>query len=119
MQLQTFADLEDELARTTDYEKEQGYRYTGKTFDLSRMNALLDALGRPERSFASIHVAGTKGKGSTAATAAALLRSTGASPVGLYTSPHLVHLRERIRLNGHAATEEDWLLAARSVIEKG
>src|SRR5947209_17955432 len=109
MRLQTFSDIEDVLARVTDYEKELGYRYTGKTFDLSRMQALLDALGRPERAFASIHVAGTKGKGSTSATAAALLRSTGAAPVGLYTSPHLVHMRERIRVNGNPASEEDWL----------
>src|SRR4051794_8363670 len=111
MRLQSLNDLEDLLAQVTDYEKEQGYRYTGKTFDLARMNALLDRLGHPEHAFAAIHVAGTKGKGSTSATASALLRSTGAAPVGLYTSPHLVHLRERIRLNGHPASEEDWLNA--------
>lgn len=119
MRLQSLSDLEDVLAQVTDYEKEQGYRYTGKTFDLARMNELLERLGRPERTGAKIHVAGTKGKGSTSATAAALLRSTGAAPVGLYTSPHLIHLRERIRLNGHSASEEDWLAAARVVVEHG
>ncbi|MBI3722701.1 bifunctional folylpolyglutamate synthase/dihydrofolate synthase [bacterium] len=114
--LETFADLEDIFAEVTDYEKETGYRYARKTFDLSRMEALLDRLSRPERSFASILVAGTKGKGSTTATAATLLRTTGASPVGLYTSPHLIHLRERIRLNARIATEEEWLAAARRVV---
>jgi dihydrofolate synthase/folylpolyglutamate synthase len=116
MRLETFADLEEALAQLTDYEKETGYRYTGKTFDLSRMRALLGRLGEPQTSFASIHVAGTKGKGSTSATAAALLRSTGAAPVGLYTSPHLIHLRERIRVNGRCAADEDWLEAARAVL---
>ncbi len=119
MRLETFADLEEALSRVTDYEKEQGYRYTGKTFDLARMNVLLERLGRPEKSSPTLHVAGTKGKGSTAATAAALLRATGASPVGLYTSPHLGHLSERIRVNGRAASEEDWLVAARAVLAEG
>ena len=44
---------------------------------------------------------------------------TGAAPIGLYTSPHLVHMRERIRVNGNPATEEDWLAAAREVIPHG
>jgi dihydrofolate synthase/folylpolyglutamate synthase len=119
MKLETLSDLEDALAQLTDYEKELGYRYTGKTFDLSRMEALLDRLGRPERAYATIHVAGTKGKGSTSATAACVLRATGAAPVGLYTSPHLVRLQERIRMNGRPAADEDWLAAAREVIPLG
>src|SRR5437899_996573 len=77
--LETLADLEELLSRVTDYEKETGYRYSGGTFDLARMRELLGRLGHPERAFASIHVAGTKGKGSVSATAAALLRTTGAS----------------------------------------
>jgi dihydrofolate synthase/folylpolyglutamate synthase len=117
--LERFSDLEDLLAEVTDYEKELGYRYTGKTFDLARMHALLGRLGRPEKGRASIHVAGTKGKGSTSATAAAILRTTGAAPVGLYTSPHLVHLRERVRLNGRALPDDDWLAAARAVLTHG
>jgi dihydrofolate synthase/folylpolyglutamate synthase len=116
LRLETFSDLEDILARVTDYEKESGYRYTGGTFDLARMHELLERSNHPERAFASIHVAGTKGKGSVSAMASAILRTTGAAPVGLYTSPHLVHLRERVRVGGRSADEEDWLGAARAVV---
>jgi len=85
------------LFTATDYEKMQRVRYNADTFSLDRMEALLGALGSPERRFRSVHVAGTKGKGSTAAILHALalecrLRS------GLYTSPHLVDIRERIRV---------------------
>lgn len=116
LRLASLADLEDLLARVTDYEKETGYRYSGGTFDLARMRELLERASHPERSFASVHVAGTKGKGSTSATAAALLRASGASPVGLYTSPHLVHLRERIRLDGAPAPDALWLEAAAAIV---
>ena len=57
------------------------------------------AMGHPERQFASVHVAGTNGKGSTASMIAAIAQAAGRR-TGLYTSPHLVHLTERIRLNG-------------------
>ena len=65
---------------------------------LSRTRALLAALGNPERSFRSALVAGTNGKGSTAAAAAAVLRAAGVR-AGLYTSPHLVAVTERIRVD--------------------
>ena len=65
---------------------------------LSRTRALLASLGSPERSFRSLLVGGTNGKGSTAAFAAAILRAAGVR-TGLYTSPHLVEVTERIRLD--------------------
>ena len=66
----------------------------------------LDAhLGHPHRNYATIHVAGTNGKGSTAHLIAATLQSAGLR-VGLYTSPHLVDFRERIRVNGEPVSEE-------------
>ncbi len=68
-------------------------------FDLQHMRVLLDALGHPERRFRSILVAGTNGKGSTAATLASILLTAG-HRTGLYTSPHLVRINERIRING-------------------
>lgn len=67
---------------------------------------LLDNLfGNPHRKFRSIHIGGTNGKGSTAHTIAAVLQSAGMK-VGLYTSPHLVDFRERIRVNGEKISEE-------------
>ncbi len=63
------------------------------------MRALLHAIGNPERLLRTLHIGGTNGKGSTAAMAAAMLQASG-KRVGLYTSPHLVEFRERIRVNG-------------------
>jgi dihydrofolate synthase/folylpolyglutamate synthase len=68
-------------------------------FGLERTIALLRALGDPHRSFPSLHIAGTNGKGSSVATAEALLRAKGLR-VGTYTSPHLIDFRERIVVNG-------------------
>src|SRR5262245_9751118 len=76
-----------------------GGRYAGQPYDLRRMARLLDALGHPERGFTSVHIAGTKGKGSTAHFAEAIFRAHGLR-TGLYTSPHLVSMLERIRLDG-------------------
>lgn len=67
--------------------------------DLDNTHRLMDHLGHPERSFRSIHVAGTNGKGSVCHSLAAILQRAGYK-VGLYTSPHLVDFRERIRING-------------------
>ena len=76
-------------------------------FDLSHMRVLLAALGHPEKSFPSVLIAGTNGKGSTAATLASIVRASGLK-VGLYTSPHLVHINERIRINGAAISDDDF-----------
>lgn len=67
--------------------------------DLGNIQALCDALGNPEKKFKSIHVAGTNGKGSSSHFLAAILQRAGYK-TGLYTSPHLIDFRERIRLNG-------------------
>src|ERR1700693_1881774 len=68
-------------------------------FDLTHMRVLLAALDNPERRFPSVLVAGTNGKGSTAATLASVLQASGLR-TGLYTSPHLVRINERIRIVG-------------------
>ena len=78
-------------------------------FDLAHMRVLLAALGHPEKSFASVLVAGTNGKGSTAATLASILQAAGLKS-GLYTSPHLVHINERIRVNGKPIDDSDFAL---------
>jgi dihydrofolate synthase / folylpolyglutamate synthase len=76
-------------------------------FDLAHMRVLLEALDHPERSFPSILIAGTNGKGSTAATLASILRASGLK-TGLYTSPHLVRINERIRVNGGEISDDDF-----------
>jgi dihydrofolate synthase/folylpolyglutamate synthase len=68
-------------------------------FDLAYMREMLDALGHPEHRFPSVLIAGTNGKGSTAATLASILRAS-SYRTGLYSSPHLVRINERIRVNG-------------------
>jgi len=74
-------------------------------WSLGPTEGLLDVLGHPERRFPSVHVAGTNGKGSTCAFIAAELRARGRR-VGLYTSPHLVSVRERVAVNGVPITEQ-------------
>ncbi|MGB2797644.1 MAG: folylpolyglutamate synthase/dihydrofolate synthase family protein, partial [Phycisphaerae bacterium] len=97
MGLDTYEAALNYLFGATDYEKMQRVRYNADTFSLDRVEALLGALGSPERRFRSVHVAGTKGKGSTAAILHALALECGLK-TGLYTSPHLVDIRERIRV---------------------
>jgi dihydrofolate synthase/folylpolyglutamate synthase len=70
-----------------------------RKFTLDAMRALLEALGHPERKFATVLIAGTNGKGSTAATLAAIGSAAGLR-TGLYTSPHLLRVNERIRVSG-------------------
>jgi len=78
-------------------------------FDLAHMRVLLTALGHPETKFASLLIAGTNGKGSTASTLASILQASGLK-TGLYTSPHLVRINERIRLNGESISDDDFAL---------
>ncbi|MFH1577786.1 MAG: folylpolyglutamate synthase/dihydrofolate synthase family protein [Candidatus Omnitrophota bacterium] len=79
-----------------DYEKALQYPYA-ETFKLERIKQLLDALGNPQDALKCIQVAGTKGKGSTCAFVAYILRQA-QFKVGLYTSPHLSDFKERIRI---------------------
>ena len=86
---------------------------------LENIRALLARLGDPDRGMTFLHVAGTNGKGSVCANLAALLGACGYRRVGLYTSPHLVSFRERIRVDGEpipAAFIVDWLRGARPAI---
>ncbi len=84
------------------------YQRQGKTAfkkDLTNIQAFAEHLGHPERTFKSIHVAGTNGKGSTSHLVASVLQQSGYK-VGLYTSPHLKDFRERIKINGDMISEE-------------
>ncbi|MBI3953712.1 MAG: bifunctional folylpolyglutamate synthase/dihydrofolate synthase, partial [Chloroflexi bacterium] len=87
------------LQGLTDFEKSPTVLYSAANYDLRRLHDLLDRLGRPHLSAPTVHIAGTKGKGSTAALIAAALQEAGYR-VGLYTSPHLHSFRERIAVNG-------------------
>src|SRR5664279_4720714 len=78
-----------------------------RKFSLHEIGILLGALGDPERAFPSVLIAGTNGKGSTAATLASILSASGLK-TGLYTSPHLVRINERIRVNGEEISDDDF-----------
>lgn len=78
-------------------------------FDLKYMHVLLNALEHPEQRVPGVLIAGTNGKGSTAATLASILQASGLR-AGLYTSPHLVRINERIRINGEAIDDDDFAL---------
>jgi dihydrofolate synthase / folylpolyglutamate synthase len=83
-------------------------------FDLDHMRVLLHALGSPQKHFRCVLIAGTNGKGSTAATLASILRAAG-HRTGLYTSPHLVRINERIRINGASISDADFTRAHHQV----
>jgi dihydrofolate synthase/folylpolyglutamate synthase len=74
---------------------------------LTNTERLLDALGKPQESFPAVQIAGTNGKGSTAVMLEAAARAAGIK-TGLYTSPHLVHITERIRINNREISRADF-----------
>ncbi len=76
-------------------------------FDLAHMRVLLEGLDHPERRLKSVLIAGTNGKGSTAATLASIAQAAGYR-TALYTSPHLVRINERIRINGREISDSDF-----------
>lgn len=84
----------------------RGGEHAGMRPGLERIETLLDALGNPEQRYTLVQVGGTNGKGSTAAMLAAIFKAAGRR-VGLYTSPHLISFRERIRVDGEAIAEDD------------
>ncbi|MBI1910058.1 MAG: bifunctional folylpolyglutamate synthase/dihydrofolate synthase [Deltaproteobacteria bacterium] len=80
--------------------------YFGMKLGLGKIQKVLEGLGHPERKFPSIHIAGTNGKGSTAAMIASVLKKAGFR-VGLYTSPHLVDFRERVQIDGEMIAKKE------------
>lgn len=103
---QSFQDALDYLYSFIDYSVERSYRYSAEVFELGRVRDLLERLGNPQDQFSSIHIAGTKGKGSVSALIESSLRAAGYR-TGLYTSPHLIRFNERIRVNGDDIGEAD------------
>ncbi|MCL0074271.1 Mur ligase family protein, partial [Dehalococcoidia bacterium] len=96
----------DYILSFTDYERWPGFGYAAR-FDLQRMEDLLRRLGSPHLGARTVHIAGSKGKGSTAAMIASALTVAGFR-TGLYTSPHLHTMRERIRIDGQLIAEHEF-----------
>ena len=99
-----------------DYERMRVVPYNTKTFNLERMRKLLELLGDPHKKVKCVQVAGTKGKGSTCTMLAHMMQSCGYA-VGLYTSPHLVDLRERVVINGEIISYADAAEVMRQIQE--
>jgi dihydrofolate synthase/folylpolyglutamate synthase len=108
------------MPRDRSYQEAIDYLYglqkQGIKLALSNTVKLMQLLGDPHRKFPSVHVAGTNGKGSTAAFIASMLQTAGYR-VGLYTSPHLVSFTERIRINNALITEDKVVALAQRVRE--
>ncbi len=84
-------------------------------FDLHNIRALCERMAHPERAYASVHIAGTNGKGSTAAMLASIFQSSEQAS-GLYTSPHLLRINERIQLDGAEISDEQFAESFRRVL---
>jgi dihydrofolate synthase/folylpolyglutamate synthase len=95
-------------------EANTGRKYTDAEYNLDGIRRLAKVLGHPEKAFNIIHVAGTKGKGSTAAMIAAMLHASG-ERVGVFSSPHLATVRERFMVNGELIEYDELLGTTRQV----
>lgn len=105
--MQSYREAMQYIDSFIDYEKKENFPYNERSLNLERMEYLLSLLGNPHRDFPAIHIAGTKGKGSTAAIISSILTVNGLK-VGLYTSPHLITPRERIRIGDKLISEEEF-----------
>jgi len=101
----TFTDALSYLDSFINYERQPRVPYTRAAFDLSEFEHFLARLDHPHRRLKTVVVAGSKGKGSTAAMIASMAQASGLK-AGLYTSPHLCSIRERIRVDSEIVSEE-------------
>ena len=97
-----------------DYERNSKWKYDSDHFDLNRIEIFLSALDNPHKKGWFVHIAGTNGKGSVAAMIASALVESGYK-TGLYTSPHLISFRERIKINGSMISESDVVEGVRRI----
>ena len=102
------------LMSRPDFERARSVKYGEQTFKLDRMRKLLELLGNPHEKIKTVHVAGTNGKGSTVAMVASMLRTSGYA-VGVYTSPHLIDIRERVQIDGQMIGKNDFVEVVRTV----
>jgi dihydrofolate synthase/folylpolyglutamate synthase len=106
-----YASALDWLMRQINYERTSSVPYQTAAFKLDRMRLLLALVGDPHLGLRAVHLAGTKGKGSTAAMVAAVLQAAGMR-TGLYTSPHLEAIEERIAIDGARCSQEEFAALA-------
>ena len=104
--LETYEQAIEFLFGRINYERAQAESYSTNDFKLERTQRLLERLNSPHERIPAVHVAGTKGKGSTCNMIAAVLSAAGLR-TGLYTSPHLVRFEERMRVDGTSPTPEE------------
>ena len=104
------------LAAATNFEEKLPRDPLKKALDLGRVTALLASVEHPQVGARTVHIAGSKGKGTVARMVAAGLREAGRGPVGLYTSPHLEDLSERIAIDGEPVREKPLARAAARVL---
>lgn len=104
MEFSSFEQIVNYMEHFTNLEKKTNL-YSVRTYRLDRMQALMQALGNPQNSYKTIHIAGSKGKGSTASYIASGLKAAGYK-VGLYMSPHVTDYRERFTLCGQFISDE-------------
>ena len=100
----------DYLYSYVDYSLTRQLRYSPEKFNLERMVKLMQLMGDPHKKYPVVHIAGTKGKGSTAAMVASILRKAGYR-TGFYTSPHLQDFTERIQVDGAPISREQLIAA--------
>ncbi len=96
----------DYIYQRLNYERVSHDSYQVEDFRLARMTRLLELLGNPQETLPAVHIAGTKGKGSTSAMLASMLAAAGVR-AGLFTSPHLVRYEERMTVNGVEPAPEE------------
>jgi dihydrofolate synthase/folylpolyglutamate synthase len=109
-----YSQAEQYLNSFTNYEQIPGITYAGPGYSLEHVEEILNRMGNPQLAAKTIHIAGTKGKGSVAAMIAQVLSSSGYK-TGLYISPHFHTLRERISIDGTLISEVDFAAAMAEV----
>jgi dihydrofolate synthase/folylpolyglutamate synthase len=109
-----YSQAEEYLNSFTNYELIPGITYAQAGYSLRHVEELLSRMGNPQLAARTIHIAGTKGKGSVAAMIAQVLSSSGYK-TGRYTSPHLHNLRERITIDGSLIPEANFAAAMAEV----
>ena len=113
-QIRTFRSAVNFLNSLTNFERAVRVHYNETNFGLTRMKRILNALGNPQTSYKTVHIAGTKGKGSTATMLASMLQGCGLK-TGLYTSPHILDIRERIAVDSTLISESEFARAVNAV----